>query len=315
MRHNLRGRTGTLMLVLLLAGALGAAAHWVGATNERQSDVILGVLEDHPGDRAGEPNYWRVRAVFEKKGPDWQAFPNSCSNEQCLKALPAEYPKEVNWTIAFDGRKLGQVAGRTPPEFPFYASVGCEEITSSGPVPTVGKRSKEYSGFLSTPVYRPLVAVSKPQFKDPEGWKPAHLSAESVNALHEEFRRKSPQALNCRNPNENTPKPWAYQDNDIKTGKTYSSKENWSLAELQLTGWACDGLMDADGPFIDHWYAIAPTGKIMNLGSGMTLLDAGDYDGDGKSEVLFALDGYDLGGYRLFYDNLTKSAEFVFSYH
>ncbi len=47
----------------------------------------------------------------------------------------------------------------------------------------------------------------------------------------------------------------------------------------------------------------------------MWLLDAGDYDGDGKSEVLFAIDGYDLGGYRFFYQNFNKSAEYVFAYH
>jgi len=91
--------------------------------------------------------------------------------------------------------------------------------------------------------------------------------------------------------------------------------ENWSLAELHLTGWECDGPQEAGSPYIDHWYAVAPTGKIVLLGSGMWLLDAGDYDGDGKSEVLFAIDGYDLGGYRFFYQNFNKSAEYVFAYH
>jgi hypothetical protein len=47
----------------------------------------------------------------------------------------------------------------------------------------------------------------------------------------------------------------------------------------------------------------------------MWLVDAGDYDGDGKSEVLFAVDGYDLGGYRLFYRDFSRSSEFLFSYH
>ena len=288
MRHNLRGLTAALLLILWLPGALGADSFWSGASGDLKSDVILGVLEDHPGVYAGAPNYWRVRAVFEKAGDQWQAFPNPCHDLQCLKTLPAKYPAEVNWTIAFEGTNLGQVTGRTPSEFPFYASVGCQEITSSVPVPTVGTRSSEYSGFLSTPVFRPLVAVSKPHYKDPEGWKPAHLSAESLNALHEQFRRQFPRVLNCRNPNENTPKPWAYQDNDIKTGKAYSSRLNWSLAALSLTGWACDGPQETDGPFIDHWYALTPTGTIIDLGSGMQFLDAGDYDGDGKSEVLFS---------------------------
>ncbi|MGO8815161.1 MAG: hypothetical protein ACLQVG_10965 [Terriglobia bacterium] len=315
MRHNLRGPIAALLLSLLFAGVFPAEGHWVGTSNDRQSDVILGVLEDHPGEHAGDPNFWRVRAVFEKKGSEWQAFPNPCHDVQCLKTLPREYPKEVTWTIAFDGKNLGQLTARTTPEFRTYDSVGDEEITSSAPVPTVGRRLKGNSGFLFSPAYRPLVAVSKPYFRDPAGWKPAQLSPELVNALRQQFRREFPKVMNCRNPDENIPNPWPYQDKDIMTGKTFSSRRNWSIAELFLAGWACDGPQEAGGPFIAHSYAIAPTGKILMLGSGIRLLGAGDYDGDGESEVLFAIDGYNLGGYRLFYENFTKSVEFVFSYH
>jgi len=46
----------------------------------------------------------------------------------------------------------------------------------------------------------------------------------------------------------------------------------------------------------------------------MWLVDAGDYDNGGKSEVLFAIDGYNMGGYRLFYDDFSRSAEFRFYY-
>ena len=155
MRHNLRGPIAALLLSLLFAGVFPAEGHWVGTSNDRQSDVILGVLEDHPGEHAGDPNFWRVRAVFEKKGSEWQAFPNPCHDVQCLKTLPREYPKEVTWTIAFDGKNLGQLTARTTPEFRTYDSVGDEEITSSAPVPTVGRRLKGNSGFLFSPAYRP----------------------------------------------------------------------------------------------------------------------------------------------------------------
>ncbi len=315
MKRGLCNLIGALMLSLLFVGVFMADAQRVSKSNKRRSTAMVGLLEDHPGDYAGDPNYWKVRAVFEKKGSDWQAFPHTCHDSPCLKALPMRYPKEVAWTIAFDGRNLGQVTARTPSEFRFYASVGCQEITSSRSVPTVGKRSTEYSGFLFSPVYRPLVAVSDSYFRDPAMWKPAPLSTEIVSALRQQFRRKFPRPLNCRNPNENILKAWPYHDKDIKIGKTHSSKENWSLAELRLTGWACDGPQEDGSPFIGHWYVIGPTGEIKLLGSEMWLVDAGDYDGDGESEVLFAIDGYNLGGYRLFYRNFTKSTEFEFTYH
>lgn len=47
----------------------------------------------------------------------------------------------------------------------------------------------------------------------------------------------------------------------------------------------------------------------------MSLVDAGDYDNDGKSEVVFSIAGDNLGGYVLFYDDFTKHATFEFSYH
>jgi hypothetical protein len=314
MKHYLRALIQPAMLGFLLAGAFQTEGQQAGASRAGQPAVMLGVLEDHPGVHTGDPNFWRVRAVFEKKGSEWEAFPNPCTDLACLKGLAKRYPKEVNWTITFDGRDLGQVTARTPPQFLDLDSVGTEQITSSGPVPTVGKRSMANSGFYYSPAYRSLVAVSKPYFKDPDVWKPSHLSTELPSALRQRFRGKFPKVSNCRNPAENILRSWPYRDEDIRIGKTYSSKENWSLAELHLPGWNCDAPQEDGSPFLAQWYAIAPTGEIRFLGSGMWLIDAGDYDGDGRSEVLFAVEGFAKDGYRLFYQDLQKSAEFSF-YH
>ena len=47
----------------------------------------------------------------------------------------------------------------------------------------------------------------------------------------------------------------------------------------------------------------------------LALVDAGDYDLDGHSELIFAISRYDLGGYVLAYDDFRKRAEFRFGYH
>jgi hypothetical protein len=65
----------------------------------------------------------------------------------------------------------------------------------------------------------------------------------------------------------------------------------------------------------DPWFLIARSGAVRYLESGMFLVDAGDYDGDGKSELLFSLNDYNRGGYRIYYDDFKKSADFKFSYH
>ena len=53
----------------------------------------------------------------------------------------------------------------------------------------------------------------------------------------------------------------------------------------------------------------------MLLGQGMWLVDAGDYDNDGKSELVFAIDRYNQGGYELFADDFKSHAASHFSYH
>jgi hypothetical protein len=315
MGHRARILTQVLLPYLYLVGVTHAAPQKADLPDEVQPTIVLGVLEDHPGRHPGEANFRSVRAVFQKNGNEWQAFPSVCQNWECLKTVPKKYPKEVNWTIAFDGRNLGLVTARTPQQFHAYDEVGFEEITSAGPIPTIGKRSTDYTGFPGAPAYRPLVAVSQSHFKDPEIWKPSRPSSGLITALRLQFRRKFPKVSNCRDPNEGIQRPWQYQDEDIKIGKAYSSKNNWSLAELYLTGWRCDGPEEDGGAFDGQWYVIEPAGEPRFLGTGMWLVDAGDYDNDGKSEVLFSIAGYNRGGYRLFYDDFKESAEFLFGYY
>lgn len=290
------------------------ALTWIAPTGLGQ-DVILGILEDVPGVYAGDSNSRGVRVVFQKHGTDWHAFPTDCSDQRCLKTLPTQYPHEVNWTIAFDGRSLGQITGRTPNEFKLYSHIGLQEITGRGPVPTVGKRSPEYATFAADEAYRPLVANSQPYFKDPESWKPTQLSAEFVKLLRQGFRRKFPKFCKASKNDEAELEPFLYRDDDIKVVKAYASNKGWTVAGLHL-GEAID-CNDVEAGFEvgDTWFAVDPQRAIQYLGEGMSLVDAGDYGDDGKSELVFAIGGYNRGGYQLFYDNLKKHATFEFQYH
>jgi len=51
------------------------------------------------------------------------------------------------------------------------------------------------------------------------------------------------------------------------------------------------------------------------LDSGLWLVDAGDYDNDGRSELVFSIDRDNEGGYELFHDGFQKRAVFNFNYH
>jgi hypothetical protein len=279
--------------------------------------ILLGILEDVPGRYQGQPNSRHVRVVFEKEGTDWQPFPANCPDEACLKTLPSDFPSQVTWTIAFDGGNLGQLTTHAPKEYDFYMDAGLQDITSEGSVPTIGQRDEKYGGFLSAAVFRPLVADSQSYFKDPDSWKPVHLPAELVASLRQQFRKQFPQVTNCASPEENIARNWRYRDQDIEIHKTYASNKKWVLASVSLGGFRCDGpgVSPSQDAFNSQWFVINPENHIDLLGQDMWLVDAGDYDNDGESEVIFAIDGYNKGGYELFYDDFKKHVEFEFSYH
>jgi hypothetical protein len=275
--------------------------------------TTLGALEEIPSDSVSEHSFRAVRILFQKKDLDWQPFPNDCFYQACLETITSQYPRSVTWNIGLSGRNLGRVTGLTPNKFAFYAGVGLQEITSKGPVPTIGKRSKEYGGFTESNLLRPLIANSLPYFHDQESWQFSHPTTEVIADLRLKFRDKFPSAWNCANQNDDRAKAWQYDNADIRLKKFYSSKNGWSMAQMVLSGSRCDE--PAEGPFVDQWFVISPSGGFTYLGSGMKFLDAGDYDNDGRPEVVFMIDRYDLGGYVLFYDDFKKNAAFEFHYH
>jgi len=278
-------------------------------------DLVLGVLEDVPGVYAGESDHPGVRVVFRKEGRDWQAFPSHCPDEQCLKRIPSEYPREVSWTIAFDGRNLGQITGRTPKEFHFYSHVGLQEIAGPGSVPVVGERSTEYGGFTDASVYRPLVANSKPYFKDPESWKVSDLSPDLLKLARQGFRQQFPKLCKSSRQDETKLERFLYRDEDVKPVKAYASRKGWAVARLHLPeAIDCDDT-EAGFGIDDPWFLVDQQKSAKYLDAGMWLVEACDYDGDGKSELLFSIDRYNRGGYELFYEDFTKRVVFEFSYH
>lgn len=274
-------------------------------------DTLLGVLEDNPGWYAAEPNFRSVRVIFKKVGAEWEAFPSDCLNQVCLKQIAAKFPWEVSWTIGIDGKKLGNVIGQTPQQYHWYAAVGQQEIISKGSIPTVGKRSP--NPFIGATVYRPLVANSRPYFKDPERWKPNSPSANLLTDLRRNFRAKFPKLCHS-NEDEMKLEPLDYKDEDVQLTKAYVSNSGWVLAEMHLQAIDC---ADAEAGFEidDPWFAVDPKGTVRYLDAGLWLVDAGDYDNDGRSELLFWIHREDEGGYELFYDNFKKHTVFHFSYH
>ena len=284
---------------------------WVSSSAQ---SIILGVLEENRGHFFGDPNYRTVRVVFEKKGDDWQAFRSDCDNQACLKTVTSSYPSEVKWTIAFDGKNVGQVVSRTPDDFRWYSDVGQQVITSTNPVPTIGTRSPEFGGYTDATVYRPLVANSKQYFADPDRWKPSVLSVELRTLLQQAFRKRFPRLCRLSGADQSKLERYPYRNDEIQIVKAYASGSGSLVARLHLGAVDCQDI-EAGFDIDDPWFFVDTKKAVTYLDAGMWLVDAGDYDDDGKSELIFSINRENEGGYEIWYDNFKKKAIFKFTYH
>lgn len=294
-----------LAIVALLLFSVSAVAQ----------NLMLGVLEDVPKEGGQSPNF-RIRIVFKKEKSGWAAFQSSCPDENCVRTIASTFPSPTEWTIAFDGRKLGKLSAHKPDHYSYYSEVGLQDLREyQTSVPRIGKQSTEFGGYVENSVFRPLVAISLPYYTDPDKWKPFTPSPSQIVALKGGFRQHNPNLCKLTAGEESKLEPFRYQDDDVKVVKAYQSRGGWAIARLHLDE-AVDCQDDEAGfEIYDQWYYITPEAHVVYLDDGMWLVDAGDYDNDGASELLFSIDRENRGGYVLFYDHFRKHSTFEYSFH
>jgi hypothetical protein len=275
--------------------------------------TILGVLEDVPSEFSQGSHRFALRVLFQKSASEWRAYPSECPDQNCLAAISSNYPVELSWTVTFDGRTLGSVKSRTPKAVDSYSLVALQDLPEGDKAPRIGKRSLEFAGWPDEPVYRPLVATTRRFGGDPDFWKPASLGADDLRRVRAAFRRKYPKP--CRVDEHDNFEALLYADRDLVVQKAYASKFGWKLAQLHLESAIDCNDTEAGFEIDDPWFVIYRSGSPRYLDSGMHLVDAGDYDDDGKSELVFSIDRYNRGGYVLYFDNFRRHVDFIFSYH
>jgi hypothetical protein len=274
----------------------------------------LGMLEERLGATTTEPRRFVVRLMFQNDGAAWKSLDPSCADVACLNTATARLPPSTAWTIVHAGEVKGSVTATTPAKWALYGDVGTQDLAASALPPTVGQPTLEFSADGSTPVNRPLVAISTATVSDPDAWKAGSLSPAMLAALRASFRTQFAAVSNCATDGGTDPKPMTYTDADIIPSAVSVSAKGWSVATTQLADYRCDGPWD-DTAFAPQTFAISPDGKVQHLGENLKLVDAGDFDGNGKSELIFALQAGNTGGYTLRFDDFVGEARFAFNYH
>jgi hypothetical protein len=295
-------KTTTYFLVISLAFPLSVAA----------DQLVVGVLEQP---QCKKEHKTSARLLFAKTDNRWVALNSDYETPKNLNfALP-------NWTVAFDGRNLGNVKLRDPnpasptPKDWYYGRDKLYEPESPEKVPAIKNESKSFAGWCEAPVVSPLVLVSQANFNDPEKWKPFSPDRSYKSRLFVPLKLVIGRfnAVHCVEGAEHS-EPWDYKPEDLVLYKSYRSASGKELVSIGIdrTKVGCDFM--AEPQWSNHWFMLDGERNEF-IGTQMELVDAGDYDKDGHSELLFWYSGYNRDGYVLVYDDLRRKADYIWSYH
>jgi hypothetical protein len=282
-----------------------------------QNNIYLGILETKPAKWPDE-NYISendssrkkiVRVVFRYQNNVWYSLDKELGDSSL-------YPSKIDWVISFDGKKIGELSSykNSTDTYPrdAYHSVLSKNLH------TIGEPTMEFSGWVGEAQPRPLVAVSKPFYSDPERWQPYVPDENEISELISLYIAHFK----------------SFEFNWIDTlivsqlgfGKSYISSVSYKLLQL--------GVYDTINgkAYLTNkvWFYKSNSGEFIDISikidkpffgegdseiSNLYLVDAGDYDNDGKSEIVFWIDRYSGNGYALFYSGFTKHVSFEWKYH
>ena len=281
--------------------------------------VYVGILDDAREDiwhgKTGPIERKVVMPAFEKSSSEW-------------RTVTSFLPRHVKWAVAFDGKNLGQVESQASSDGGSADQISSKSsrakqflLTPTADVPTVGNPSEKFTGVSAIlgplKVHRPLVVVSKPYFKDPDGWKRTQLPDEVVRLVRQEFRRQYPHVDRCKD-EEIAEHDWKFPDSALVLVATYASNKDSFLVAVSLNAGDCgwggrpDDPLD---PWVHQWFSIAADRSVRRIGGFEELVDAGDYDNDGSSELIFfSTRSENTDAYDLVYDNFSKKVDLEVGY-
>ncbi|MBL7941395.1 MAG: hypothetical protein JNM00_01430 [Flavobacteriales bacterium] len=258
-----------------------------------------------------------IRPLFYKEGNQWNSLMDPTTNGH-------PYPKQMSWSIAYDGKLLGTtrstIGSWDHPDclwcFPRDAYHNPE--STDLPIKTAEPaRFMSWSKFENN--YRPLILLSEPNYRDPQSWKrytptpsdlmkllPSYVADNNLDALPEGV--------------------------SITSSEAYRSADGALLICVKTISGDSKQYVDPFWYIDSIWYYCDTSGKALNLSkqinlrftlddfedddvAEITLVDAGDYDNDGISEWIFWTPRYNGDGYVLFYNKGQEMSEFVWSYH
>jgi hypothetical protein len=305
--------------LLLLISLVAPASALATESSDLQIKVPLVAVASETKRDWGDPLITVVRVAFAKDRDRWRAFPDSSydheANEGPRTTVPR--PHAARWNVCLDGRRRGSVSTQAAGDLGAIALANVHTLAPGERTPLFGKKTTAFGGWMGTPVHRPLILVSSDACSDPDKWMPQPFPAAQLDRVLPAFREAVRGISGCE-ADGRAAGPYDFPPNEVIVGQSYASRRGDRLVTLSVRQ-SKEVVGSCDGPLGEEWsphtFAVLADGTVRHLGSSLQLLDAGDYDGDGKSEIVFQFGRYDYDGYTMFSNRFEESVTFGWIYH
>jgi hypothetical protein len=256
-----------------------------------------------------------LKVMFYREGQDWVSLSDKIADTNF-------YPAGGKWYLAFDGTMPGSFHSKIaklifPDDSWTYTRDTYHDIEEKD-LPTIGIPSEDFSSWAYEKGIRPIIAVSRPNYSDPDQWKPYKPDILVLDKLFPVYKSYILKLY---------PGFKGVDKSELRLLKSYRSNSNKSIMQVGMVS-----KYDPKRISYSVWIYESSTGDLKNLSemidysysqddftdddySNCTLVDAGDYDADGKSEIIFCTTRYNGDGYVIFWNDCSKMAEFSWSYH
>ncbi|MCC6793688.1 MAG: hypothetical protein IT366_01115 [Candidatus Hydrogenedentes bacterium] len=299
---------GRFLLESFVAVALFSAQR-TETPSPHSRELIIGVLESP----AATPDIYVARVAFKLTEKGWESFPTDFDTPEALRNSFHAYPQLVHWMALYRGSEIGELSGIRNDSVAAYSHVGMQKIGLECPISRIGTTSLEFAGWPCEPTYRPLLLCTR-KAADPDHWIESTLTKKEIARFEKHLRTAFP----------STPQRWAQKS--IEIGQVFESKKrNSKLIQVSLLDDSSDAapilpatlettVGDEPPASDDKVFFLQRHGEYSIVGPKLTYLDAADFNGDGKSEIVFMLQAYNRDGYVLL-DDQGGVAKFTWNYH
>ena len=252
--------------------------------------------------------------VFSKSGVKPEVIPIFIYQSKNWKEISKNQTINGPWRVILDGKKIGEIKVNAEVSLNQFSPV---EIN--------------FTNFLGEVNHKAFALVSNENFKDPSQWKPWTPEKIEKKKLQENYLKLISRNSDNEKKHFRCPGFWKLSEKQkvesqencsekVILKKAYQDKFGNQIAQFVIET-NKPGDFEGTTEIINKWVKLKRSGKMQLLLDNHEeiwdayLIEAADFEGSGKSQLLFETSGYNSFGYQLFDSQLHLIKSYSGSYH